>query len=307
MTDTALKLGGYALLVGVAAPWALVRARWAHRAPAAALLAWQTLIVSFVVAVALAVPRPAAARAHLPEGLVALLGACGFLPAGRAPAAAPTPAETLLLAVPALVVLVPLAVFARTAWRARRHRADHARLLDLIGTESERYGATVVDHAVPAVYCLPGRARRIVVTRGALECLTEAGLRAVLAHERSHLRGRHHLLLAATAAFARVLPRLPLARHAREQTALLVEMAADDRALREHSREELATAMYEMAAGRAPRAALGAAGPDGSGALIRMCRMLTPGARPHRALWPAVLTGAAGAPLLPVLLACHTF
>jgi hypothetical protein len=63
----------------------------------------------------------------------------------------------------------------------------------------------------------------------------------------------HHLALAAAQAFARLFWWLPLARHARDETALLLEMIADDRALQRHSRDVLATAMYEMAAGSTRR------------------------------------------------------
>ena len=52
----------------------------------------------------------------------------------------------------------------------------------------------LIDDEHPAVYCLPGR-RRIVMTTGALRCLDARQLEAVLAHERAHLSGRHHLVL----------------------------------------------------------------------------------------------------------------
>jgi Zn-dependent protease with chaperone function len=48
------------------------------------------------------------------------------------------------------------------------------------------------------LYCVPGRLPTIVVTTGALAVLEPEQLAAVLAHERAHLAGRHHLLLAVT-------------------------------------------------------------------------------------------------------------
>ncbi|MEU5164104.1 M56 family metallopeptidase [Streptomyces sp. NPDC020875] len=313
---TGVGLAAYAVLVGAAVPYVLAGARWPHRAPTAGVLAWQGLTVTFVVAAALAVYHLVLAEQHVHQGVVGLLSACGLAadaPPGDSPAG---PADVALLMAPATIVLLPLGWLAATAWRTGRERRRHAGLLAVIGAEAADYEATVVDHDVPAVYCLPGRERRIVVTRGALERLTDEQLRAVLAHERAHIEGRHHLVRLAAEAFARAFPGLPLARRAREQTALLLEMIADDRALRGHSRDALATAMCEVAAGRAPRSALGAGGSGttrgsgstrgsgGSGALIRLRRILTPEARPRRVTRFGVLLACVTAPFLPLLVAC---
>jgi hypothetical protein len=63
----------------------------------------------------------------------------------------------------------------------------------------------------------------------------------------------------------------------------------------------LATAMYEMAAARAPRGAFGA---GGRAVLIRMRRVLGPPRAPHRALSPAMAALAVTVPLLPLLATC---
>ncbi|MFD0654231.1 hypothetical protein ACFQ2Y_42855 [Streptomyces malaysiensis subsp. malaysiensis] len=102
---------------------------------------------------------------------------------------------------------------------------------------------------------------------------------------------------------------LPLAREARAQTALLLEMAADDRALRRHPRQALASALYTMAAGHTPgggagHAPGGALTATGPGAVVRLRRMLDARRRPHPALCGVVVTVAAGLPLLPPLLGC---
>jgi hypothetical protein len=109
------------------------------------------------------------------------------------------------------------------------------------------------------------------------------------------------LALAAAEAFAKVFPWVPLARHAREQTALLLEMIADDRALRHQSRDVLATAMYQMAAARAPQGAFAVGGTD---ALVRLQRILAPPKGPHPALWGALASVAVAIPVLPFLVAC---
>ncbi|MEW2401250.1 M56 family metallopeptidase [Streptomyces sp. NPDC046862] len=298
---TVVALAGYAVLVGAAAPSLLSRARWAHRAPALAVAAWQALMTTFVVATALAVYHLAIAGKHVHDGFVGLLTACGLITGAPARGATPTLSDILALVAPAVIVLLPLGWFVRCAWRAHRARRRHLDLLTLVGEPAPEYGATVVDHDTPAVYCLPGRFRRVVVTRGALDALSEEQLRAVLEHERAHIHGRHDLLRLWADAFSRAFPGLPLSRHAREQTALLVEMIADDRALRFHRREALATAMYEVAAGQVPQVALGA---GGTGALIRLRRVLTPQPRPHRATRLGVVAATVAAPLLPLLVAC---
>ncbi|WP_433448391.1 M56 family metallopeptidase [Streptomyces sp. CA-142005] len=198
-------------------------------------------------------------------------------------------------------MLLPLGWLARCAWLARRTRGRQLDMLALVGESAPEYGATVVDHGVPAVYCLPGRHSRVVVTRGALDVLSEAQLRAVLEHERAHIAGRHHVPRVLADAFARAFRGLSLARHAKDQTSLLLEMIADDRALRYHSRDALATAMCEVASGMAPQGALGA---GGSGAVIRLRRVLTPQPRPHRVTWLGILAATVAAPLLPLLVAC---
>ncbi|WP_434594123.1 M56 family metallopeptidase [Streptomyces sp. A5-4] len=298
---TAVVLAGYAILVGAAAPYALSRARWAHRAPIVGVLAWLGLMVTFVVSTALALYHLVLTEEHVHDGIVGLLSVCGLATGDPAGGSTPTLGDAAGLLAPAAIVLLPVGWLVRTAWRTRRARRRHLDLLTLVGTPAPEYGATVVEHGVPAVYCLPGRSCRIVVTRGALDVLSDEQLRAVLEHERSHIAGRHDVLHVVTEAFARAFPGLPLARQAKEQITLLLEMVADDRALRFHPREVLATAMCEVADARAPQAAMGAGGP---GSLIRLHRVLTPHDRPHRATWLGVVTASVAAPLLPLLVAC---
>ncbi|AKJ11585.1 peptidase M48 Ste24p [Streptomyces incarnatus] len=70
----------------------------------------------------------------------------------------------------------------------------------------------VLDDDAPLAFALPGRPGRIVVSRGMLRCLGDAEREALLAHERAHLRGRHHLFLSLWRLTAAVNPLLrPLA------------------------------------------------------------------------------------------------
>ncbi|MFB7944850.1 M56 family metallopeptidase, partial [Kitasatospora phosalacinea] len=113
-------------------------------------------------------------------------------------------APTAVLAATALLVVAALA--ARTA---RHQYADlrRARAATGDGPAGLRALARRPGPAVPALtvladdradaYALPGRPPRIVATTGMLAALTGPERAALLAHERAHLAGRHHLLLAA--------------------------------------------------------------------------------------------------------------
>jgi Zn-dependent protease with chaperone function len=82
-----------------------------------------------------------------------------------------------------------------------RHRlllaARARRIVEASGTAAG--DLTVLDDDSPDAYALPGRPGRIVVTTGMLKALDPAEREVLLAHERAHLAGRHHLFLTALA------------------------------------------------------------------------------------------------------------
>ncbi|MFJ6569101.1 M56 family metallopeptidase [Streptomyces sp. NPDC091292] len=290
---------GYTVAVGGVAPYLMLRSSWPYRAPALALAVWHTLAVAFSLGVALALSNLAMPTEHLHAGLMGVLHSCGLDVGTTHPD--PGTAHRLAVGLPASVGAALLVGFAFHVVRAHRARARQREALDLVGRHSPGLSATVVPYDVPAAYCLPGRRPRIVVSDAAVRRLTARQLDAVLEHEAAHIAGRHHLVLAAVEAFHSVFRRIPLARHAREQTALLLEMIADDRALRTHSHESLVTAMYEMAAARAPKGAFAA---GGGTVLIRLRRILGPRRTPHPAFGVTVASTATGVLLLPLLLVC---
>jgi len=150
----------------------------------------------------------------------------------------------------------------RSSVRTRAH-AEAARIT------GHRIGdgdaAFVLDATQPAVYCVPGRPPTIVFTTGALAVLEPDQLAAVLAHERAHLSGRHHLLLAVTRSLAAVTPAVPLIARGTGEVARLAEMRADDVAARraggEQGRRTLLTALLAMGAGLAAAQAPAAQAP----------------------------------------------
>jgi Zn-dependent protease with chaperone function len=148
--------------------------------------------------------------------------------------------------------------------------------------------AYLLDATRPAVYCVPGRPPTIVLTTGALAVLDPEQLTAVLAHERAHLNGRHHLLLATTRALAAAVPLTPLFTRGTSAIARLAEMRADDIAAR-HGRRPLLTALQAMASSNAPTAS----------ALTPTPTALTPAAAPVPQALPAASLAATGG-IVPV-------
>ncbi|MFE4371716.1 M56 family metallopeptidase [Streptomyces sp. NPDC056835] len=294
--NAAPALLGYAAAVGWVAPSVMLRSSWPHRSPVLAATVWTAFAASFSLCVALAALHLATPDAHL-HGI---LYSCGVALGIGSPDVGTV--ERFGVAASVLVVAAHVVSFAFHALRARGARNSHRRVLDKVGRPSARLRATVIEHGVPAAYCLPGHRPRIVLSTGAVELLSRAELGAVVEHERAHIVWRHHLVLVAAQSFATVFRGLPLARHLREQIPLLLEMAADDRALRSYPHGVLAAAMLEMASGGpAPRGTLSAGGPA---ALARLRRILAPARCAHPALRGVMATTAVMTPLLPLLLAC---
>jgi len=168
-------------------------------------------------------------------------------------------------------VLVAASVAALQA--RRRQRA----LLTLLAHGDPKVpGALVVDYPSAAAYCLPGLRSQIVVSVGTLRLLGHGELAAVLAHERAHLRERHDLVLLPFTALRRALPRSATCTGAHRAVALLVEMLADDRALRARPARELVSALVRFGtAGSCPAPAGALAAAEGEVA-ARVARLLQP-------------------------------
>ncbi|MGV9798932.1 M56 family metallopeptidase [Mycobacterium sp. NPDC003449] len=172
--------------------------------------------------------------------------------------------------------------------RGRNH--EHAEAVRIVGRPTGPDGVVTITADRPAAYCVAGRGRSaIVVTTGALDLLNPAGLAAVLSHERAHLRGRHHHIVATLNAMSAALPRLPLMRAAARSVPPLLEMCADDAAARTHGRGPLLAGLVTLSTGtRLPDGALAAAG---TAVTDRVLRLMCP---PRRARWaPRVLSLAA--------------
>jgi Zn-dependent protease with chaperone function len=254
------------LLVGPV-PALLVRATWPLRAPRATVVLWQAITLAAVLS-AFSAGIATATRLLMPgadgrptASIVGDIGRLGW------------PLWSLYVGVFALTVLVGarLAVAVlRVAVATRRRRAHHRMLVDLVGVAHEVVPASrtrtcdlrVLGVAEPLAYCLPGVRSRVVLSEGALSTLADAEVAAILSHERAHLRARHDLVLEAFTAVHAAFPRLVRSACALDAVRLLVELLADDAAVRAAGRTPLARALVTCAAGRAPAGALAAGGPS---------------------------------------------
>ncbi|TMR99845.1 M56 family metallopeptidase [Nonomuraea basaltis] len=245
-------------------------ASWADRAPWLAIALWQAAAASVVASAVLAALAFAVPAEVVGHGLAGLFEACAAMLTNgsgvtRAGAAA-------LLAAGAVLARVAYCG-AAVLFRAGVERREHAALLGLLGRRDTELGAVVIDYPERLAYCLPGRNAQMVITTGALSNLAPEQVAAVLEHERAHLRGRHHLVLAATEALARAFPGVPLFERARTEVARMIELLADDVAARRHPRAQIAAALVRLATGRVPAFTLGAGGET---AIARVRRMLNP-------------------------------
>src|SRR5256885_12599976 len=240
----------------------LGRGRWMGRAPLLGIVTYLAAGWSAGAALGLAGLTLAVHATALGGGLSHLIGACVL----RLRAPYGTPGG---ITVAALGLSLAGAVAARTGLSgmthlraAGRQALRHAQAARLVGHPEPALGAVLVEHAQPHAYCVAGRHPTVILTTGAVQALDGGQLDAVLAHERAHLAGHHHRLLALAQIGRLVLPFLPLTRDADEQVARLVELHADDAAARARDPRLLATALVVLATAASPAPALAAAATD---------------------------------------------
>ncbi len=282
---TALVFGLLALLQAGPVPALLSRSTWPYRAPRAALVLWQAVAIAAVLS-AFSSGLAIASQLLVP-------GADGR------PTTAPT-AEIDALGLPLWILYV--VVFALTlligaklifsiiqvAVRTRRRRARHRVLVDLLNdcampASVERTpDLRVLDVDEPIAYCLPGLRQRVVLSQGTLQNLDHAEDKAILTHERSHLRARHDLVLEAFTAVNHAFPRFVRSKSALGSGQLLVELLAEDSAVRAPGPTPLARALVACAGSTAPRGAMAAGGPS---TLIRVQRLSADDADPRIAVF----------------------
>jgi Zn-dependent protease with chaperone function len=276
---TPLVLGALALVLASPVPRALSRWSGLRHTPVPAMLLWQSTALAAVLAalgsgLSLATHRLWAGEVGRLDVLVAALAA----------------------GVTVVVTGRLLVIGHRTGTTLRRLRRRHREQVDLLARVDHailRQGISVLDHEVPVAYCVPGMSgARIVVSTPTLTSLAPAELAAVVAHERSHLRARHDLVLEAFTVLHRAFPRWVSSAAAHHEVQVLVEVLADRAAVRLGDRRALASALLTLAGSRTPGGALAAAGTGLAERVAVLCDT-----RPHR-LQAALVTLAAWALLV---------
>jgi Zn-dependent protease with chaperone function len=245
-----------ALLLGSAAVgWLAPRVLWRISDPVVALVAWITSVAAVVITSTVAV-----VLLVLPEhglGVLDSLHHCWeSVQHGTTPTVEVISGLTggaLLTALLARLVVVG----ARSTRQRARAREEHLSVLRVAGRREAGAHPTVwLDHDRPLAFSLAGKPGVVVATEGLHRHLTPGQVDAVLDHERAHLDGRHHLLVAAADAVAATLPVLPLFKRAATTIRELVEMAADLASARTHGVETVRAALMRVSRHGAPNSAL---------------------------------------------------
>lgn len=238
-------------------PRLLARSDWPMRAPRAAIVLWQSIAAAAVLSAfsaGLAIASGLFAR-H-PGGQpdwspAAEIGALGW------------PLWLCSVMVFALTLLIGVRLVASSvivAAETRRRRAHHRMVVDLLGDHRHGSGVRVIDVAEPLAYCLPGIRSRVVLSKGTLSALSHSEVQAILRHERAHLRARHDLVLESFIAVHTAFPRFVRSGSALRAVRLLVELLADDAAVRAVGPAPVARALVACAAARTPAGAMAAGG-----------------------------------------------
>ncbi|MEO8814572.1 MAG: M56 family metallopeptidase [Mycobacterium sp.] len=285
------------LLVGPV-PAVLAQSSWPLRAPRAAVVLWQAVAIAAVLSV-FSAGIAIASRLLMPgpdgRPTTTIVGDIGRLGWPRWILYLTVFVLTLLLGV-RLAVAVLLGAIA-----TRQRRAQHRMLVDLVSIAPERTaprtsGLRILEVRQPLAYCLPGMRSRVVLSAGTLTALTETEVAAVLGHECAHLRARHDLVLEAFTAAHTAFPRVVRSATALDAVRLLVELLADDAAVRVAGAPPLARALVTCASGAAPVGALAAGGPS---TVLRVRRLSGRGNSP--ALAALAYAAAAGVLAVPTV------
>lgn len=271
---SALAFTLVALLLVGPVPALLARATWPMRAPRAAIVLWQSIALAAVLS-AFSAGIAIASRLFVPG------------PDGRPTATITSEIDALgwpLWIAYVLVFALTLLIGARltvavlqVAIATRRRRAHHRMVVDLVG-KSQKWdhnpragdGLRILDVQEPLAYCLPGMRSRVVVSEGTLNTLAADDVTAILSHERAHLRARHDLVLEMFSAVHAAFPRFVRSASALGAVRLLIEMLADDSAVRATGPTPLARALVTCATGHTPAGALAA---GGSTTVVRVRRL----------------------------------
>lgn len=253
----AVGLGSYALLALLAAPAVLTRGTWRVHHPRLCLGLWYVIFLTGVSATvasgAIAVGAGWRIQVEQPgydgdllaqsfgfgsiDGLdtaVRVLGGVG--------------GWTVLAVAGAMVGFVATKA-AELISSQRRLRAGVEDLVARTGYRRDVIAGmpvTYIRGRGPVACTLGGHTREVIISAGLSRVLSETELRAVVEHERAHLRGGHLLLARLALLNQACLPGTRAAHELQRATTLLTELIADDVAARRCGGPALASALTKI-------------------------------------------------------------
>lgn len=265
--------------------------------PAILLTGWALASVGLVFStLAMVAMLALPADQHPATGILRLAGGCW-----TALSSGSTPGWQQLFAGLSVVVtaglVVRLAWSLRGRWQQRRRNAPHLAQLRALAGRAGGEEPLWVDDAQPLAMSIGGRPGLIIMTHGLRRRLSPQAVQATLEHERAHLRGRHHALLAIADTLAVAFPFCPLLRAAPQATKDLIELAADAQAARRCGPAAVGEALSRLTGHPVPRGGLAMAGHLTEKRLRRLATGHVGAARPVR--WVGCVGVACSALLLP--------
>jgi Zn-dependent protease with chaperone function len=288
---TAASLAVLAALLAWPVPALLARSGWPGRDPLVALVCWQAIGLAGGLSIigALLVHGLAPWGHSLPEAVWSVV--TGHPADGRVRGD-----HWVTLTLAAVLASQLIGVLVLSWVRVTRARRRHRELLELVVRPGAAPDTRLLEHPAPVAFCIPGARPLLVLSSGIVAELDEAQLAAVVAHERAHLREHHHLYLLPFVAWKAALPVLPAAERAYAAVRELVEMRADDVALRSLDgaapRRTLAEAIVAAAGGAGGEDVPSGALAIGGGSIrVRVLRLLEPPRPlPAPARWAALVS-----------------
>jgi Zn-dependent protease with chaperone function len=294
----------YGLAAAVFAPPVLWRLTRAGHAPRLCVSTWlatiASVLVSWTFATVLLFTGVARAWNHPGSLVTSCLATIHTIATGRT-GGGPQFVLAALVAVVVALVGVGVVRLVRLLTRMRNDTLAHAQSARMVGRRVPELDAVVIEADWPAAYCVAGRPDTIVVTSAALRALRPRELDAVLAHERAHLAGHHHQIIAVVRGLATAFPRLALVTGGAREVPRLLEMCADDAAARRHGTGPLLDGLIALASGGpTPTGSLAASAVD----VLDRAHRLAAGATSHRAaVQTALITGITLAAASPIVVA----
>ena len=217
---------------------------------------------------------------HPSSGIFRLAGGCwAALASGSVPGWREALAALSVVAAAILLVRIACAVVLRM--RRRRSTSLHVARLRLLAADAPPGEPLWVRDDRPLALSIGGRPGLIILSDALPRVLTPAAVAATLEHERAHLRGRHHLLVAVVDVLAAAFPVSPLLRAAPAALEDLVELAADAQAARRCGPAAVREALSRLTSHPMPRGGLAMAGRLTQ---ARLSRLATGGSGTNRAV-----------------------